>query len=215
MKTLRSHPEFAAPTRPINPNAAKPPKLGLIPAFGAWLAGLAAFTVLAVETLFVADDFVFLVARVTAYVTAALVGALMLALVVLFGLGCGAMLRWLDAAANGRLVARSVAHSVWVVTAYMWVGVLLLVAWPPAPLTVGQVAGDALLHTTFQREVAFAWITQLRYVALGGFLVFCVWRLSRHVRWPNAVLAVGFGAALVSAVVAALGALAGALPGMS
>ena len=212
MKPLRSPPAFAAPTRPIN---SKPPRLGLVPAFGAWLAGLAAFTVLAVETLFVADDFLFLVARVTAYVTAALVGALMLALLVLFGLGCGAMLRWLDAAASGRLVARSVASSVWVVTAYMWVGVLLLVAWPPAPLTVGEVAGDMPLHDTFQREAAFAWITQLRYVALGGFLVFCVWRLARHVRWPNAVLAVGFGAALVSAVVAGLGALAGALPGVS
>ena len=213
MKILRLNLAFSTPTRHRGQAAATPRRLGLFPAFGAWLAGLAAFTVLAVERLFAADDFVFLVARVTAYVTAALVGALMLALVVLFGLGCGAMLRWLDAAANVRLVARSVANSVWVVSAYMWVGVLLLVAWPPTPLTLADVAGDALLHAGFEDEVAFAWITRLRYVALGAFLAFCAWRLSRHAKWSNAVLAVGFGAALVSAVVGALGALAGALPG--
>ena len=192
-------------------------RFGLIPAFGAWLAGLAVFTVLSAETLFAAEDFVFLIARTTAYVTAALIGAVMLALVVLFGLGCGVMLRWLDAAANARLVARAVSTSLWVVTAYMWVGVLLLLAWPPAPMTVQDVLGDALPHAELlpaqlQGEVAFAWIARLRYVVLGGFLALCVWRLARHVKWSNAVLAVGFGAALVSALIAGLGALAGALP---
>lgn len=201
--------------RLASPTAAKQPKLGLVPAFGAWLVGLAAFTVLGVETLFVEDHLVFHIARLTAYLTAALVGASMLAFAALFGLGCGFMLRWLEDAANARLVARSVCASLWVVVAYMWIGVALLVAWPPAALTVQDVAGDQLLRAQLQGEAAFVWITRMRFVALGGFLAFCAWRLSRHVKWPNAVLAVGFGAALVSAVIAGLGALAGALPAVS
>ena len=82
-------------------------------------------------------------------------------------------------------------------------------------MTVQDVAGDQLLGAQLQGEAAFVWITRMRFVALGGFLAFCAWRLSRHVKWPNAVLAVGFGAALVSAVIAGLGALAGALPAVS
>ncbi len=201
--------------RLASPTAAEQPKLGLVPAFGAWLVGLAAFTVLGVETLFVEDHLVFHIARLTAYLTAALVGASMLAFAALFGLGCGFMLRWLEDATNARLVARSVCASLWVVVAYMWIGVALLVAWPPAALTVQDVAGDQLLGGQLQGEAAFVWITRMRFVALGGFLAFCAWRLSRHVKWPNAVLAVGFGAALVSAVIAGLGALAGALPAVS
>lgn len=208
---------LASPTAPRSKTraAAEQHKLGLVPAFGAWLVGLAAFTVLGVETLFVEDHLVFHIARLTAYLTAALVGASMLAFAALFGLGCGFMLRWLEDATNARLVARSVCASLWVVVAYMWIGVALLVAWPPAALTVQDVAGDQLLGAELQGEAAFVWITRMRFVALGGFLVFCAWRLSRHVKWPNAVLAVGFGAALVSAVIAGLGALAGALPAVS
>ena len=208
---------LASPAAPRSKTraAAEQPKLGLVPAFGAWLVGLAAFTVLGVETLFVEDHLVFHIARLTAYLTAALVGASMLAFAALFGLGCGFMLRWLEDATNARLVARSVCASLWVVVAYMWIGVALLVAWPPAALTVQDVAGDQLLGAQLQGEAAFVWITRMRLVALGGFLAFCAWRLSRHVKWPNAVLAVGFGAALVSAVIAGLGALAGALPAVS
>lgn len=208
---------LASPAAPRSKTRAAPeqPKLGLVPAFGAWLVGLAAFTVLGVETLFVEDHLVFHIARLTAYLTAALVGASMLAFAALFGLGCGFMLRWLEDATNARLVARSVCASLWVVVAYMWIGVALLVAWPPTALTVQDVAGDQLLGAQLQGEAAFVWITRMRFVALGGFLAFCAWRLSRHVKWPNAVLAVGFGAALVSAVIAGLGALAGALPAVS
>lgn len=201
--------------RLASPTVPEQHKLGLVPAFGAWLVGLAAFTVLGVETLFVEDHLVFHIARLTAYLTAALVGASMLAFAALFGLGCGFMLRWLEDATNARLVARSVCASLWVVVAYMWIGVALLVAWPPAALTVQDVAGDQLLGAQLQGEAAFVWITRMRFVALGGFLALCAWRLSRHVKWPNAVLAVGFGAALVSAVIAGLGALAGALPAVS
>lgn len=215
MNIVGRRPAFPAVGRPTTLAVAAPRKLGLLPAFGAWLAGLAAFTVLGVEALFVEDHLVFHIARWTAYLTAALVGASMLAFVALFGLGCGFMLRWLEDACDGRQVARSVAAALWVVAAYMWLGVALLVAWPPAALTAQDVAGDQLLHTQLQGEVAFVWITRLRYVAVGGFLAFCAWRLSRHVKWPNAVLAVGFGAALVSAAVAVLGALAGALPAVS
>ena len=214
MNTLGKRLAFTA-VRRATQTARKQRKPGLLPAFGAWLAGLAAFTVLSVETLFVEEHFVFLVARWTSYLTAALAGASMLAFVALFGLACGFMLRWLEDAADARLVARSVSASLWVFAAYMWMGVALLIAWPPAALTVEAIAGDQPLHAALQGEVAFVWIARLRYVALAGFLVFCAWRLSRHVKWPNAVLAVGFGAALVSAVLAVLGALAGALPAVS
>ena len=186
-------------------------KLGLFPALGFWLAGLATFTVLGVEALFVGDHYVLFVARVTAYLTAALVGATMLATVALFGLGCGTMLRWLeDDVVSARLVARSIGAALWVITAYMWFGVALLAAWPPTAVTAQDVMGDDL-QGRFERELAFVWITRLRHAVLAGFLVFCVWRLARHVKWPNAVLSVGFGATLVAAAVAGLGALAGTL----
>lgn len=185
-------------------------KLGLFPALGLWLAGLGTFTVLGVETLFVDDHFVLFVARVTAYLTAALVGAIMLATLALFSLGCGTMLHWLEGGVSARLLARSIGASLWVVTAYMWFGVALLAAWPPAAVSAQEVMTDDL-QGTLEGELAFVWITRLRHAVLAGFLVFCVWCLARHVKWPNAVLSVGFGAALVVAVIAGFGALAGAL----
>ena len=73
MNIVGRRPAFPAVGRPTAPAVAAPRKLGLLPAFGAWLAGLAAFTVLGVEALFVEDHLVFHIARWTAYLTAALV----------------------------------------------------------------------------------------------------------------------------------------------
>ena len=211
LERLFQTPRFQIPlpskdARPAAPQA----KLGLFPAICLWFAGLAAFTVIGVETLFVGEHFVLVVARVTAYLTAAVVGAAMLATLALFGLACGAMLHWLEGDVNARLLARSIGTSLWVVTAYMWLGVLLVAAWPPTAMTAQEVMGDDL-QGMFQRDLAFVWIARLRHAALAGFLVFCVWCLARHVKWFNAALSVGFGAAFATGVVAALGAVAGTL----
>lgn len=187
-------------------------RIGLLPPMAVWLAGLAVFTTLSVETLLVEDDVVFLAARLTAYLTGALVGAAMLAFAALFGLGCGVMLRWLDNTASGRLVARSLAESLWLLAAYMWVGVALLVVWPPTPLSALDLLHGSGLQARFEQEAAFLWVTRLRHVALGGFLALCVWRLAHHVKWLDAALAVGCGAGVVGALLAGLGALAGSLP---
>lgn len=189
-----------------------PGKAALLLPPGAWLLGLAAFTTLSVETLFVEDNVMFLVARLTAYLTSALMGASVLAFAVLFGVGSGLMLRWLHGAARTGLVVRAIAESTWVLVAYMWLGVLLLALWPPAAVTLAEAAQADFLQARFEQNVAFRWVVHLRHVALGGALAFCVWRLARAVGWLNAVLAAGFGASLVAALMAALGALARSAP---
>ena len=209
-----------------------------------WLAGLVVFAWLAVESLFPGDHPVFFIARFTAYLTAAVIGATMLMFIALFGLGCGCVLYWLENNAEVRPVVRAVVRSVgtslWLIVAYMWLGVLLTAGWHPIPIALDELAQTNAIRNRFEDNVAFLWMSRLRYAVLACFLALCVWRLSRigntdnrtangaavangngatatNAReftakpW-NAALAVVCGASFVVAVVAGLGALTGAAP---
>ena len=183
----------------------------------AWLAGVAAFTMVAVEGLLPSDHFVFLVARVVAYVTAATMGAFLLLAVAVFGLVCGFVLRWLEGArpaprATAARVGAAVGAAVWVWVACIWLGVLLAAIWTPAPLSLEDVLQAAPATTRFEDELAFAWITGSRFPALACFLAWCVWRLARIASWRDACVAVACAVSAVAAVAAALTAIAGPAP---
>ena len=174
-----------------------------------WIAGLAAFTVLGIDGLFAGPHPVFMIARVTAYATAAMVVAVTAAFVAMFGLACGAMLSWLGESPSPRLIVVTMSRSFWWVAAYAWLGVALLVVDPPIALTVFEVSEADGLVARIMDTTAFAWMGRLRYIALIGFLTMSVWLLARHTRPLNALLGVAFGAAAVAALVAGLGLLAG------
>ena len=183
----------------------------------AWLAGVAAFTMVAVEGLLPSDHFVFLVARVTAYVTATTLAAFLLLAVAVFGVVCGFVLRWLEDArraprAIAAHVGAAVGAAVWVWVACIWLGVLLAAVWAPAPLSLEEVLQAAPTTTHFEDELAFTWIIGSRFPALACFLACCAWRLARVANWRNACVAVACAVSAVAAVAAALTAIAGPAP---
>ena len=177
-----------------------------------WLVGIALFTMLGIDGLFAGTSPVFVVARVTAYATAAVMAAVTIALVVMFGLACGAMLAWLGESAKPGLIVDSMSRSFWFVAGYVWCGVVLLIVDPPVALTVFEMAESDLLEARVRDTTAFAWMGRLRYLALGCFLAMAVWLLARHAKLVNAALAVAFGVAALAAVAAILGLLAVADP---
>ena len=164
-----------------------------------WFAGLGVYTVVGVESLFAGNELVFAVARLTAYMTAATVAAMAVGFAAVFGVACGAMLGWLGERPSPRSVAAAVARAFWAMAAYVWLGVVLLVADPPAGLSVFEVAEPSGLEARIEAVAGFAWLARLRYVALGCFLGLVVWFLARSSRLGNAFLAVAFGAALLAA----------------
>ena len=175
-----------------------------------WIAGMAAFTLLSVETAFGGEHPLFVVVRVTAYVTAVVTAALIVGVAALFGLGCGAMLRWLDEPLSVRAVARAVGAGFWVIGAYVWFGVALLIAAPPAEVSVAALMGDAQeMEASLLDVTAYHWMTRIRYVVGAAFLIVVAWLFARAVKPLNAVLAVAFGTAAMMALVTGLGALAG------
>ena len=177
----------------------------------AWLVGLAAFTVMSVESMLVDSHAVFVFARLTAYITSLTVAALAVGLVGLFGVGCGLMLWWLEDVLSVRRIARSVGISIWPVAAYTWMGVVLLLVEPPAAMTMEDIVRPLDAEAEVADVLAFEWLVRLRYVVTGCFLALVAWLLSRRVKPFNAILAVACGAALVAALVSMLDFLATAI----
>ena len=176
---------------------------------GFWLAGLVAFTVLAIDGLFVGANPVFVIARLTAYVTVGTLAAVTVAFVAMLGLACGMMLTWLGEPTNPRLIAVAMCRSYWWVGSYVWLGVALLAIEPPTALTALEMAEPRALEARIGGTAAFTWMARLRHVALAGFLVTVAWLLARKSKPLNAILSVAFGAAALAALTTALGLLAG------
>lgn len=174
-----------------------------------WLVGLAAFAVLGIDELFAGPNPVFVVARVTAYVTVVVVAAATTAFVAVFALACGSMLTWLGESLAPRLIVTAMSRSFWCFAAYVWVGVGSLILDPPVALTVVEMSAPDALAARLGESTAFAWMGRLRYVALIGFLATAVYLLARRTRPLNALLAVGFGAAALAALLTGLGLLSG------
>lgn len=178
----------------------------------AWLIGLAIFTVVGVEGLLVEAHAAFVYARLSAYISAMLMAALMLGFAALFGLSCALMLWWLDDALDTREVVRAVGLSFWSVGAHIWLGVALLLLEPPVAVTVAEMAQPEAVEARIQDLPAFRWMNRLRYLVAGTFLALVAWLLARNAKPLNAVLAVAFGAGVVAALVSALGLLGSAAP---
>ena len=176
-----------------------------------WLVGLAAATVLTVEGMFGEPHVVFVFARLATYIATAMVAALSVGLMALFGVGCGTMLWWLEDAVYTRQIARAVTLSFWPLAAYTWLGVVLLLVDPPATMTMQELFAPAAAGEAWQNVLAFEWLARLRYIVAGCSLVMAAWLLSRHAKPFNAIVAVAFGAALVAALMSVLGFLATAL----
>ena len=176
----------------------------------AWFGGLVAYAAVTVESLFAAQDPVFIVARLTAYVTAGTVATLSIAFVALFGLTCGWMLNWLGDAPDPRAIAAALCRSFWSMAAYIWVGAAFMLVEPPMALTPLEIVQPRLLEARIAETWGFVWLARLHYLALGCFLGLAVWFLARRARIGNAIIAVAFGAVAMMALAKGFGLLAGA-----
>ena len=174
-----------------------------------WVAGLAAFALVGIDGLFAGPNPVFVIARVTAYVTVVMVAAITTAFVGAFGLACGAMLNWLGESLDPRQIVAAMSRSFWSLAAYVWLGAVSLILDPPVALTVFEMSEPDALEARFMETTAFAWMGRLRYLALIGFLVTAFWLLAQRTRPWNALLAVSFGVAALAAVLTGLGLLSG------
>ena len=183
-------------------------KLALLPVL-VWFAGLAVFALLGIDGLFAGPNPVFVIARVTAYVTVLMVAAVTTAFVAAFGLACGAMLNWLGESLDPRQIVTTMSRSFWCLAAYVWLGAASLVLDPPVALTVLEMSEPDALEARIMETKAFAWMGQLRYLALIGFLLTAGCLLARRTRPLNALLAVSFAAAALAALLTGLGLLAG------
>ena len=183
-------------------------KLALLPVL-VWVAGLATFALLGIDGLFAGPNPVFVVARVTAYVSVVMVAAVTTAFVAAFGLACGAMLSWLGESLDPRQIVTTMSRSFWFLAAYVWLGVASLILDPPVALTVFEMSDLDALEARVGETTAFAWMGRFRYLPLIGFLAVAFWLLARRARPLNALLAVLFGAAALAAVLTGLGLLSG------
>ncbi|MCY3623805.1 MAG: hypothetical protein OXH68_19115 [Gammaproteobacteria bacterium] len=183
-------------------------KLALLPVL-VWLAGLAAFALLGINGLFAGPNPVFVIARVTAYVTVVVVATVTTAFVGVFGLACGAMLSWLCESLDRRRIVDTMSRSFWSLAAYVWLGVASLVLDPPVALTAFEMSEADALEARVRETTAFGWMGRLRYLALLGFLATAGCLLARYTRPLNALLAVSFASAALAALLTALGLLAG------
>lgn len=187
-------------------------RLALLPVL-VWIAGLAAFAVIGIDGLFAGPNPVFVIARMTAYVTVIVVAAVTIAFAAVFAVACGAMLNWLGESLEPRLIVTAISRSFWCLAAYVWLGFALLLLDPPVALTVIEMSEPDALEAGVRETAAFAWMGRLRYLALIGFLATAVCLLARRTRLLNALLSVSFGAAALAALLTGLGLLAGPSPG--
>ncbi|MCY4012197.1 MAG: hypothetical protein OXG82_05720 [Gammaproteobacteria bacterium] len=179
------------------------------PALGTWLVGLAAFSVVSVERLFSAPHAAFVYARLSAYIATVTVAALTVALIGVFGLACGVMLRWLDDPISPRRIAACAGRSFWTVAAYTWIALALLVVDPPSAIAVADLWTPESVQSQMRGVLAYRWLSDMRVAVLAAYLIAVVVLLQRHARLVNVAIAVGFGAGLVAALLTALGVLGG------
>lgn len=181
----------------------------VVPALGTWLVGLAAFAVVSVERLFSAPHAAFVFARLSAYIATATVAALTVALIGVFGLACGVMLRWLDDPVGPRRIAACAGRSFWSVAAYTWIALGLLLVDPPSAIAVADLWQPESVQSQMHDVLAYRWLSGMRLAVLAAYLIGVVVLLQRHARLVNVAIAVAFGAGLVGALLTALGALGG------
>ena len=178
---------------------------------GVWFLLMAAFVTIVVESLFVESHAVFVYARVITYVAGLMTAALLSGIVALFGLGCGLMLWWLDDAQPAKRIANAVVSALWVMVAYVGSGVVLLLIDLPAGLTMADLDRPDL-EEDVRAVLAMRWMEKLSSVVVVIYLVVVAWRLAQSARPLNAALAVGFGAAAITALAAGVSTFN--LPGM-
>lgn len=183
-------------------------KLAMLPVL-VWFAGLAAFALIGIDGLLAGPNPVFVIARVTAYVTVVMVAAVTTAFAAAFGLACGAMLNWLGESLDPRQIVTATSRSFWCLAAYVWLGVVSLMLDPPVALTAQEMSEPDALQARVGETAAFAWMGRFRYLALIAFLATVFWLLARRTKPLNALLAVAFGAAALAAALTGLGLLSG------
>ena len=177
----------------------------------AWLLGAAALAGVLAETLFQDSHMAFAYARLAAYASSLMVGAMLVGALAVFGLSCGAMLWWLDDAQSPGRIFRAVCLSSWPFAAYTWVGVALVLWDRPAALTAEDFGDLERLQARLEAMTAYQWLGGFHYGANGAFLLLAVVLLARAAKPVNAVLGVAFGAAALLAIFSGLGVLAGAV----
>lgn len=184
-------------------------KRPVAPALGAWLVGLAAFSIVSVERLFAAPHAVFVYARLSAYIATVTVAALTVALIGVFGLACGVMLWWLDDPVGPRRIAACAGRSFWSVVIYTWTALALLAVDPPSAIAVADLWQQETVQSQMRDVLAYRWLSDMRLLVLAAYLIAVVVLLQRHARLVNVAIAVAFGAGLVAALLTALGLLGG------
>lgn len=176
----------------------------------AWLLGATAVAAVLAETLLREAHWMFAYARLAAYASSLMACAFLVGLLALFGLACGAMLWWLEDLPSPLAVFRAVFSSSWAFAAYTWLLVLLLLLDLPAPLSAADLQHGDRLQAHLDGLLAYRWLSELYYVGTGVFLLLAAFLIARGAaKRLNALLAVGFAAAVIMALFAGLGALAG------
>ena len=173
----------------------------------AWLLGTMLLAAVLAETLFGAAQFVFAYAKLAAYVSALMACAMLVGMLALFGLSCGVMLWWLDDPQSPARIFRAVCLSSWAFGVYTWIGVALMLWDLPAALTEKDLEDFGLVQERMDALLVYQWLQGYYYLVNGAFLLLAAVLLARGAKPVNAVLAVAFGAAVLMALLAGLGAL--------
>ena len=169
---------------------------------GVWLAAYCLSTAIALENLLggITPAPIQFYAKLMAYIGAAANAGFTLATVTLYGLACGLMLKWLGTPVTARAMARRVAAAFWVVASYAWLMVGVVATQPPPPLALDEAlaAGGTSAHTATLLG-GMGWLGAAQYAPMVGFPTVLFVLLARLCAWFNALIAVAFGAAAVSA----------------
>lgn len=186
----------------------------VVPMAMSWLH-FGVFTAVCVERLLgeLSPAFLQFQAKLAAYVSAMTTVFLGTGLVVAFGLGCLAALRWLDGKVDPIAVARSVGVGTWVFAAYTGATAVAVLATPPEALTRQDLAALARGQSNAEAVFGVPWLTEWQYLAGGLFLAIVFLALSRFAGRVNALIAVAFATSSVLFLGAMLRALGASLPG--
>lgn len=177
----------------------------------AWLLGAGALAAVLAETLLQDSHMAFAYARLAAYASSLMAGAMLVGALAVFGLCCGLMLWWLDDAQSPGRIFRAVCLSAWAFAVYTWVAVALALWDRPEALAAEDLGDLDRLQARLEAMAAYQWLGGFHYGANGAFLLLAAALLARTAKPANAVLGVAFGAAALLAIFAGLGALAGAM----
>ena len=177
----------------------------------AWLLGAAALAAVLAETLLQDSHMAFAYARLAAYASSLLAGAMLAGALAVFGLCCGLMLWWLDDAQSPGRIFRAVCLSAWAFAVYTWVAVALALWDRPEALAAEDLGDLDRLQARLEAMAAYQWMGGFHYGANGAFLLLAAILIARAAKPVNAVLAVAFGAAAIVAIFTGLGALADSL----